>query len=249
MGVFPDQLQAILLRGRDRRCCHVSLGATPPQNFTQANLPTSCGFHCDIGIIHINIHADISAVLNLSGPPFGGVVHVDLRIHNFSIYFGDQNNKPAPLIWNDFLELVRQTRPDTATALKSSSSALIVPALVAGAATEKITSSQQQTGGMWSVRAGGVSFRIECKFPIDDISWGDGLKQQSWKQSPSAANDPAANTPYIYARPMQLTERCISVLTVNIVPPVPAANAASHPDKPWAVTPYTKNLPDALWAK
>lgn len=199
----------------------------------------SCGFQCDIGLIHINIHADISATLHLSGPPFGGVVHVDLEIHNFDIYFGDQNNKPAALQWPDFLELVRQTRPNTAAALSSSSSALIVATLVAGAATEKITSSQQQTGGTWSVRAGGVSFRIECKFPIDDMSWGDGSVQQSWKKSATDATE----TPPIYARPMQLTTPCTSLLTVSIVPPVP-----SH-DKPWVVSPYTKNLPDALWTE
>ncbi|KAL9607824.1 MAG: hypothetical protein Q9167_007297 [Letrouitia subvulpina] len=205
----------------------------------EIGVAVTCGFQCDIGIIHINIHADISASLHLSGPPFGGVVHVDLQIHNFSIYFGDQNNKPAALPWQDFLELVRQTRPDAALALAKNSSALIVATLVAGAATEKITSSQQQTGGMWSVRAGGVSFRIECKFPIDDMSWGDGSVQQSWKKSAPDATE----TPPIYARPMQLTTPCTSLLTVSIVPP------DSGHEKPWAVNPYTKNLPDALWTE
>ncbi|KAL9046182.1 MAG: hypothetical protein Q9214_000918, partial [Letrouitia sp. 1 TL-2023] len=205
----------------------------------EIGVAVTCGFQCDIGLIHINIHADISATLHLSGPPFGGVVHVDLQIHNFDVYFGDQNNKPAALKWPDFLELVRQTRPDTASALSSSSSALIVATLIAGAATEKITSSQQQTGGIWSVRAGGVSFRIECKFPIDDMSWGDGSVQQSWKKSAADVTE----TPPIYARPMQLTTPCTSLLTVSIVPPVP-----SH-DKPWTVDPYTKNLPDALWTE
>ena len=204
----------------------------------------SVGFRCDIGLIHIDIHADISADLNLSGPPFGGVVHVDLRIHNFSIYFGDQSNHPDPLDWPGFLELVRQTRPSSDAALASSSSALIVAALVAGSATDQVASSSQQTGSMWAVRAGGVQFRIECKFPIDDMSWGDGLVQQSWKQS---SNSPP--TPPIYARPMQLTSPCTSLLTVSIAPPVPAASVASDTNKPWAVTPYMKNVPDALWTQ
>ena len=208
----------------------------------------SVGFECDIGLIHINIHADIGADLNLSGPPFGGVVHVDLKIHNFSIYFGDENNSPSPLNWTDFLELVRQTRPGQTAGLKSSSSALIVAALVAGSATEKVTSSVQATGGMWSVRAGGVSFRIECKFPIDDMSWGDGLVQRSWKQSVQGTNQ-AINTPAIYARPMQLQSPCTSLLTVSIVPPVPAASASTDTNLPWTVSPYTKNLPDALWTQ
>ena len=205
----------------------------------------SCGFHCDLGLIHINIHADISATLELSGPPFGGVVHVDLRIHNFSIHFGDETSKPPALDWPGFLELVRQTRPTTAAGMAASSSALLVPTLVAGAATEEVKSSQQQTGGTWVVRAGDVSFRIECKFPIDDMSWGDGLVQQSWRQSTMDATA----TPPIYARPMQLKSPCTSLLTINIVPPVPASDAATDTNKAWAVTPFTKNLPDALWTQ
>ncbi|KAL8832469.1 MAG: hypothetical protein Q9191_000239 [Dirinaria sp. TL-2023a] len=219
--------------------------------FFQAEIGVSvtCGFECDIGLIHINIHADISAVLNLSGPPFGGVVHVDLKIHNFSIYFGNQNNAPTPLNWTDFLELVRQTRPPTNLTSTGNSSALIVPTLVAGAATEKITSGQGQTGDIWTVRAGGVSFRIECKFPIDDLSWGDGVIMQSWRQSAGAANDPAAASPPIYTRPMQLTSPCTSLLTVSIVSPVPPTDVASDKDKPWTVSACTKNLPDALWTQ
>ncbi|KAL8672156.1 MAG: hypothetical protein Q9168_003379, partial [Polycauliona sp. 1 TL-2023] len=208
----------------------------------------SVGFKCDIGLIHIDIHAHLGADLMLSGPSFGGVVHVDLHIHNFSIYFGDQNNKPGPLDWPGFLELVRQSRPTSSVGLASSSSALIVNALVSGSATDQVASSTQRTSDMWAVRAGAVSFRVECKFPIDDMSWGDGIKQQGWKQS--VQNTPQdVNSPPIYARPMQLTQPCYSLLTVNIIPPVPAVDAAHDTDKPWIVEPYTKNLPDALWTK
>ncbi|KAF8243743.1 hypothetical protein K440DRAFT_663915 [Wilcoxina mikolae CBS 423.85] len=68
-------------------------------------------FHLDLGIIEINISADISATLHLGGPPFGGVVDVDLWVHNFSIHFGPQNNRPAKLEWEEFLELVMQPGP------------------------------------------------------------------------------------------------------------------------------------------
>ncbi|KAI4090258.1 MAG: hypothetical protein L6R37_007913 [Teloschistes peruensis] len=49
----------------------------------------TCGFSYDIGLIQIKIHADISALLNLSSLPFSSVVYVNLETHNFPIYFGE----------------------------------------------------------------------------------------------------------------------------------------------------------------
>ncbi|KAL8638509.1 MAG: hypothetical protein Q9228_004344 [Teloschistes exilis] len=67
----------------------------------------TCDFSCDIGLSYINIHAVISVLLNMTGLPLSSVFYVNLEIHDFSVYFGDQNNKPPPLTWPGVLELLR----------------------------------------------------------------------------------------------------------------------------------------------
>jgi hypothetical protein len=209
------------------------------------------GFHIDIWIIHINIQVDISATLHLQGPPFGGVVHVDLWIHNFDIYFGDQNNVPDPLHWDAFLELVRQTRPAEDASLDGSSSALIVIALVEGSVPDQIATANGKTGAKWFVRAGSLKFRIECKVPLDDMSFGDGTNSQSWIQLEKT--DP--NAPKMqpsYARPMQVLKPLSFLLTVTVTPPPPAGSQdpkapAVDDENPFRVTPILRNLPNAIW--
>jgi hypothetical protein len=206
------------------------------------------GFHIDIWIIHINISVDISATLHLQGPPFGGVVHVDLWIQNFDIYFGDQNNVPDPLKWIDFLELVRQTRPAEDASLDASSSALIVIALEEGSVPDQVATANGKTGNKWFVRAGSLKFRIECKVPLDDMLFGDGTKSQSWdKLEKTDPNTPAIKS--IYARPMQVMKPLTSLLTVTVVPPAPAVakTAATDDENPFRVTPILRNLPNAIW--
>lgn len=63
--------------------------------------------------------------------------------------------------------------------------------------------------------------------------------QRSWKQFPSATNDPVANTPPVYARPIQMISTCTSLSTVKIISLVRTASAASDHHKPRVVTSYS----------
>jgi hypothetical protein len=51
-----------------------------------------CGVQLSIGLLNVGFSIDIGGNLHLSGPRFGGTVYVDLKIHTFSIDFGDQDN-------------------------------------------------------------------------------------------------------------------------------------------------------------
>jgi len=210
----------------------------------------SVGFSCDIGIIHIDISADIGASLHLQGPPFGGIVYVDLWIHKFSIYFGDQNNAPSALTWEQFVEVVLQQRGADASA---SSSALAVVAIEQGSANEKTTSSQQKTGDKWFVRCGSFQFRVESKIPINDMILTNEVTP--WKASEQVKIPSPSDLEYAaYARLMHATSPLISDtahpeyglrLNLDIAYPV-------KPDlgeNPFRLTPLIRNMPNALWDK
>lgn len=199
------------------------------------------GCNIDFWIVHIHIHAELGADLHLQGPPFGGVAHVHFWVVGFSVYFGDQNDIPAPLPWSDFLDLVKQPGPGSQTR----DTAMCVVAIEKGSADEKSTSTNRDTGEKWFVRAGSFQFRVETKFPIDDMEYGDSYKAYQSQD----LNPPGFTPSAIYARPMQLDNACNSRLTVHVVPPGAAIRPEDDDANPWLVSPLIRSLPKALWAK
>ncbi|KAF8253308.1 hypothetical protein K440DRAFT_593079 [Wilcoxina mikolae CBS 423.85] len=187
-------------------------------------------FVLDIGIITIRIGAEISAMLFLQGPPFRGVVYVDLWVHNFSVSFGEDPGPPPPVDFKQFLELVKQ--PGPADAQEKASESFLVVELITGSATEKIESSKRIPGDRWIVRAGSFSFRVESKFAVKNALLRNGVK-----------SDLANRTP-IYARPMQLiNELDTSCLNVEIT------YHDGDNDSNWQKTLIMRNVPTALWGK
>ncbi|MCJ1309778.1 hypothetical protein MMC25_003439 [Agyrium rufum] len=227
-----------------------------------ADIGVSVGvsFNLDLWIIHIHIEVDLGANMHLQGPPFGGVVSVDLWIHSFDIYFGDQNGDPGPVDWPTFLEAVKQDRTTQASTVQKTSSSLAVVALQAGSANDLVKDSNKKSGDMWFVRAPTFVFRVECKVPIDDATYGDGIKSSSWKK-----DNPDATTKPIYARLMKNEGSVGSSLTVTIskipeqvlLPPTlpsnPTAVSSSvttvDEENQFQIQPIFSNLPNALWAK
>jgi hypothetical protein len=206
-----------------------------------------CGFHADFGIIHINISASISANLHIQGPPFGGVAYVDLWIHTFSIYFGDQDNVPDPIPWNDFLDQIRKPGPGS-----TEDSQLIVCAYVAGAITDtkqdpKTEQTPRDTGDKWFVRAGSFEFRMECKFPMDKMIYGDGTVTTT--ADPSTSNTITRHP--IFSRLMDPADgQLASTVTVTIVntdDKTPFSSPAADKNNQFLITPVFRNLPKALW--
>ncbi|KAF2465819.1 uncharacterized protein BDR25DRAFT_378525 [Lindgomyces ingoldianus] len=201
----------------------------------------SVGCNIDFWIVHIHIHAELGASLHLQGPPFGGVAHVHFWVMGFDVYFGDQNNVPDPLSWDKFLPLIKQPGPGS----DPNKTAMCVIAIEKGSADEKSSKTNRDTGEKWFVRAGSLQFRVETKFPIEDMDYGDSYVQnKSQDLKPSV---PATGA--IYGRPMQLKEPYKSHLSVKVVPPGPAIDPKVDDSNPWLVMPLIRSLPKALWAK
>ena len=197
------------------------------------------GFQCDIGIIHIDIHAEIDADVHLQGPKFGGHADVDLKIHKFTIYFGDQDGSSPPLTWPQFLNVVQQQRANTqdASALSSSSSALAVIAIVDGSADNKDETGNRSSGDPWRVRSGTFKFRVESKVPFTSFHYN----------TVDTYTEPVT-TGSFHARLMQRRDPLTSNFTVNITPQIVDTNDAAQ-DSPWQVTPIIRNLPMAIWGQ
>jgi|SRR5579859_2235370 len=52
-----------------------------------------------IGIIRINLSVELSASVNLYGPPLGGEARISLYIITFTVRFGEDRQVPPPLLW------------------------------------------------------------------------------------------------------------------------------------------------------
>ena len=62
----------------------------------QASLAVGVRFTLDLWIVTIRINAEVGATLDLSGPPFGGVVHVNFWVFGFDVKFGSPPPLPKP---------------------------------------------------------------------------------------------------------------------------------------------------------
>lgn len=66
----------------------------------EATVYVSMGCSVNMGLFTLNV--SVGADVELWGPPFGGVAHVDLDVITFTISFGDDRTPPPPVGWSDF---------------------------------------------------------------------------------------------------------------------------------------------------
>jgi len=221
-------------------------------------ITVGCSIH--IGIIHIDIHGDISADLHLQGPPFGGYVRVDFKIIHVTIHFGDTNHHNDPLNIDQFIDAVRKpglTDPSISTttgtqavdpgAGDTNSPDMAVIALSAGAATDSVAKYAQTTGQEeWFVRAGQFRFRLESKMAISDAVIDSDILDNS-RTPPVEKKDTrhdAVNA--IYARVTHSLHPVASTVTVFVERPKKATKTVGEP---WRLLPVYKDLPSGTWGQ
>ncbi|KAK2007338.1 hypothetical protein LZ32DRAFT_593956 [Colletotrichum eremochloae] len=72
----------------------------------QASISVGVRFTLDLWIVTIRINAEVSATLDISGPPFGGVVHVNFWVFGFDVTFGSSTGLPPAVSLKRFWEVV-----------------------------------------------------------------------------------------------------------------------------------------------
>jgi hypothetical protein len=188
-------------------------------------------FRLDIGLIHIRIGADIGADLQLQGPPFGGIAHVDFYICGFDIRFGPQPG-PAPVLsLDDFYTFVKETGPtskvpptDTADPAQS----FLLHNLEDGAVADSGT-SKSVPGTPWVVRAGSFLFRISTAFALSKAHCNTAPAQE--------------NMVPFYSKPMHVTKAIDSQLFVTIT-----LDTDKNKDVKFRPFALMKDVPAAAWA-
>ena len=219
------------------------------------------GFHLDLGLISLDFHGTLGADVHLTGPPFGGYADIDLTIHRFTIYFGDQGGGSPALNWPDFQALVMQPGPgDTpapTTSTNTTSEAnpnMVVVALVTGSADEKTSSPKPGPDDHWFVRSGTFSFRVESKFALTamqhNMEYSKGIKTLTWAPNPPLLDDDQTLKPY--ARAMHQDTPITSstlVVTVTRLADAGAPVTTVDPDNLFNITPMYRQVPLALWGK
>lgn len=66
----------------------------------EATVYVSMGCSVNLGLFTLNV--SVGADVELWGPPFGGVAHVDLDVITFTISFGEDRTPPPPVGWTEF---------------------------------------------------------------------------------------------------------------------------------------------------
>ncbi|KAK4107379.1 hypothetical protein N656DRAFT_720199 [Canariomyces notabilis] len=226
-------------------------------------------FTLDLWICTIHISIEIGATLFLAGPPLHGTVHVDFWVHGFDIDFGDSAGGPEErLILDQFYELLLQAdlskADDDDDGCEHGSSATLedppsnLPPPHVYSCNEGLIptgdseSTPNKADEPWRVRGAVFQFTVGCKFAIDSA---DVVTGQVDPNAPKI--DPhhiPGNGQAIYARPMHLTDKLRSTLTVTITPEDPPARRLDELVDPPPLVPVwdngvavTKPVPKALW--
>lgn len=201
-------------------------------------------FTIDLWICTIDINIDVSASLDLYGPPLGGVVHVNFYVFGFSVHFGDESPANDAITLAEFWYLAQQQTASekaavTATTSGNSKSGHVL-SVVTGRYPGKNKSTETPEGEPWVVRRGGFKFSAQSQFPIRSAICNHG--------------PPADHQTAIYAKPMHLVggssgksdenggQWVESTMTISVV-------EGTVPVLGFTCAPIVKKVPSALWGK
>ncbi|KNC98349.1 uncharacterized protein SPPG_06058 [Spizellomyces punctatus DAOM BR117] len=197
-------------------------------------------FTLDLWICTIHIRVDIGAMLELEGPEFGGVVHVDFWVFGFDIHFGPRPGRPPALKLEEFWQLLLQQDTNTPKSLRAGDPNLNLTddktadhrlTVESGYEPNHKKDMVTEGGAQWSVRAGILRFRIESKFLVSAVTY---------RQDQANPVQVGRN---VFAKPMQLQSPLSSVLDVSVTGPT------SEVVSGFQFSPIWKQVPTGNWGK
>jgi hypothetical protein len=199
-----------------------------------------------IGIIRINMSVELSASVNLYGPPLGGEARISLYIITFTVRFGEDRQLPPPLTW------------ESSDSEKSfAKSFLLNPdvnrVLIADGLLQEVQHDQETTRFVNPHR---LVLSCRTQVPVTVARWngGNAAERSGLKINGADAGKLAAppwNT-RLGVRPMAKSQM-VSQLDVSLEPNVSASQddktkMQRYLDQYIELSLTTKNVPRALWA-
>jgi hypothetical protein len=206
----------------------------------------SVGVALDIKVLFVRVHLsfELSASVNLFGPPLGGTARISLYIVSFTVRFGEDKIVPPPLLWesNDTQKSFAKSfllNPDVTQTLISDG---LIDELKRGDQTIRLVNPHKLVVGCRTQAPGtAVNYNGRDAVAIDDLKVNGAVPVGTkpwWNQQ-------------IGIRPMGKSQ-FYSLLDVSFAPSITAS--AEHIQKMMRfldqyieLSVITKNLPRALW--
>lgn len=217
--------------------------------FFQMSARVSVGvrFTLDLWLVTIRISVEISAGLDLTGPPFGGVVHVDFWVFGFDIKFGSSPRPPPAIDLDRFFMVATKTgalsgassrgfltegdtakaqaqaQSDTAAILLTCETGLLPPLQNIKA---KASGPENDSDGKWYVKGSNFALMASFQIPVTAAKLiekrieqtEDGKEQEESRRADCSIDDQYKK---VYAKPMQLYTPLSSVVAISVKAPEP----------------------------
>lgn len=212
-----------------------------------AGICVSVKSNLDILFIHTHISVELSATLDLWGPPLAGRVHVDFWIAAFDINFGAGPAEVEAIHLLEFYRLVVQDSQKSPQNKPTARVAAITASGEKGNAPEppkpdeahnflalsglvnNDKSPTKKPNADWIVRGGTFSCVIACTLAINKVKQGDTPKLDY-------------NDAQIYSKPMKLSNPMSSELVVKFT-----QDGVPNDDAQWGMEKVLKSVPKGLW--
>ncbi|KAI1812464.1 hypothetical protein GGS20DRAFT_587462 [Poronia punctata] len=210
----------------------------------QARIAVGVRFTLDLWLVTVRINAEVSASLDLTGPPFGGVVHVDFWVFGFDVKFGPDAPKMQEVKLDRFWRVVLKSSSAGGTGTSSS--------FLTGRASEKkdeyTNEENQDTAAIfltcesgleprqdpnstekdkkWFVKGSSFVFSLTFQFVITSASLKEHriVKKEGEEEPTTEWRDAEATiepqySEQVFAKPMQLVDPLVSEVEVDITAP------------------------------
>lgn len=242
--------------------------------FFQMSARVSVGvkFTLDLWLVTIRISVEIGAGLDLRGPAFGGVVHVDFWVFGFDIAFGPSSKPPQAAISLDrFFAVAAKTgsapkaltqgesQPDAAAIVLTCETGLLPP-LQNKDKDKKAPKPSSEVVEKWYVKGGKFSLLASFQIPVTMAELVDKRNQVTdtgEKQVETRRSDCAISDTYkkVYAKPMQLYDPLVSAVTISVKSPDPRKKENTvhtldnWEDQKWKLIPQIKPVETSIWGQ
>ncbi|KAK0762714.1 hypothetical protein N5P37_005532 [Trichoderma harzianum] len=233
----------------------------------QSRLSVGVRFTMDLWIVTVRINAEVSATLDMSGPPFGGVVHVDFWVFGFDVNFGAPPQPPPAVtlerFWNVVLKSSGSSPPSMLTSddvmkkddnknddkKKQDNPAILLTCESGLEPAPPGTTAKDDDP--WLVRGGSFSFLVTFQFAINKASV---VELRDGKDRKCASAKIKAEHQKVYGKPMQLTDSLTSEATILVESTTPKplddhrfSIMKDWQAMEWRIEPIVKPVQSSIW--
>ncbi|KAL6690951.1 hypothetical protein J3F84DRAFT_403979 [Trichoderma pleuroticola] len=234
----------------------------------QSRLSVGVRFTMDLWIVTVLINAEVSAGLDMSGPPFGGVVHVDFWVFGFDVNFGARPQPPPDVTLERFWNVVLKSSGSSPPSMLMSDDGMKKdddgkdgdkkkqdnPAILLTCESGLEPAPPGTTAkddDPWLVRGGSFSFLVTFQFAINKASLVEVRDDKDCKRATATIKEEHQK---VYGKPMQLTDSLTSeakILVKSSTPkPLDDHRFSIMKDwhaMEWRIEPIVKPVQSSIW--